>query len=205
MMRCRCFFEYALSSNSCRKTLSSPPRAIQQQLRIWCRSSCMCLGRVFEVIQECAMRTICLTDAQQLPVPGAEENERGQGRERSQCTNATIALAAPAPAWSHLGATKEPMVRLAHSSGARATLPSPPAWATCCRTGGRHMGRERDLLPGAVGCRCPPSSHLLCGPSHRDSLSVCGSLQTAGGRSQESPVNALILVFCHFRYRCGFG
>lgn len=201
MMRCRCFLEYALSSNSCGKTLSSPPRAIQQQLRIWRRSSCMCLGRVFEVIQECAMRTICLTDAQQLPVPGAEENE---GRAERGANAQT-------PPWQllpWLGLTWEPpMSPWCDLPTVQELGPPCPALLRERRVAGleANMGREHDLLPGDMGCRCPPSSHLLCGPSHRDSLSVCGSSQTAGGRSQESPVNTLILVFCHFWYRCGFG
>lgn len=74
-MRRRRFFEYSLSPNTCRKTLSSPPRVIQPQLAIWRRSSRTCLETVFEVVQECAIRAICLTDAQPLPAPGANENE----------------------------------------------------------------------------------------------------------------------------------
>lgn len=202
MMRCRCFFEYALSPNSCRKTLCSPPRAIQQQLRIWCRSSCTCLGRVFEVIQECAMCTICLTDAQQLPVPGAEENE---GRAERGANAQTPPL--PWQLLPQLPLTWEPPMSRWCNLPTAQDLGSPcPALLRERRVAelGADMGRECVLLPGAVGCRCPLSSHLLHGPSHSDSLSG-GSLQTAGGRSQESPVNTLIFVLCHFRYRCGFG
>lgn len=90
---------------------------------------------VFEVVQECAICAICLTDAQPLPVPGANENEgkaeRGvnaQTRERSRTPPpGKLALAPPAMAWSHRGAMDEPVVQLPRSSAARAALPSPPA------------------------------------------------------------------------------
>lgn len=50
-------------------------------------------------------------------------------------------------------------------------------------------------VPRAVTC----SLFLATGTTSRVGL------QTAGGRSRKSPINALIPMLCHFRYRCSFG
>lgn len=50
---------------------------------------------------------------------------------------------------------------------------------------GADVGRERVLLPGAVGCRCPPSCYLLFVPSHGDNL--LGRFANSWREIQEKP------------------
>lgn len=189
IIRRRCFFGYALSTSTCRKTLSirvllslshlgrySNSREYGAEALAYAWKWCLKLLRNVPYAQS-------VWQTWPLPVPGANENkgkaERGadsQTRDRPHTPRFTCpCLAPPAMAWCHLGAMDGPATFPQFRSPA-----SLPIWVVCGRPGSRH--REGTCpLPGAMGCRCTPSSYLLLGPSHGDKLSG-GSLKTTEGK-----------------------
>lgn len=177
----------------CLQTPAERPRAVHlgrySNSQEWHRSSCSCLGMVFEVVMKCATCAICLTDAQPPTVPNEMLTRVRQGEEQKHkhetdpVYHPTCILVPRATASSHLGAT-------GWASGATSwqfrvlCCTAQPS----CMSGVSQWGQtwQDGKHPPPRGCRVQVFPKLLLGPSHRDNVSS-GSLQTAG----ENPGKAL--------------
>lgn len=167
----------------------------------WHRSSCKCLGMVFEVVQECAMRAICLTDTQLPSVPEEKLTRVRQGEEQKHKheidpvyhRSCTFALAPPDTAWCHLGATGWTSGATSWQLRALCFTAQPSCMSGVSQAWGQ-IWQDR-ICPAPRGCRvqvspCPPK---LIPASESQPQGQCFKWKFANGsrESRESSVNAL--------------